>query len=119
MQILQNMNMDQFVIIVPAALVAMYAIVSIQKSLCYKNNPYTGLIIPVLCMLAATILAIRPLFMLDFTGSLIGFCAKMWFIFNIPTVVLLFPYFKGRQDTKAIALVGAEGGSTATEEDVK
>ena len=119
MQVLQNMDMDQFVIVVPAALIAMYAIISIQKSLSFRNNPYTGLIVPALCLIAATILAFRPMFMLDASGSLFRFCVKMWFIFNIPTVVLLFPYFKGRQDSKARALAEAEGGSTATEEDVK
>ena len=102
MQVLQNMDMDQFVIVVPAALVAMYAIIAIQKSLSFRNNPYTGLIIPALCLIASTILAFRPMFMLDMSGALLGFCVKMWFIFNIPTVVLLFPYFKGRQNTKSI-----------------
>ena len=103
MQVLQNMDMDQFVIVVPAALIGMYAIISVQKSLSFRNNPFTGLIVPALCLIAATILAFRPMFMLDASGSLFGFCVKMWFIFNIPTVVLMFPYFKGRQNAKTMA----------------
>ena len=103
MQVLQNMDMDTFVIVVPAVLIGLYAIISIQKALSFRNNPYTGLIIPALCLIVATILAFRPMFMLDASGSLFGFCIKMWFIFNIPTVVLLFPYFKGRQNAKVMA----------------
>ncbi len=114
MQVLQNMDMDQFVIVVPAALIGMYAIISIQKSLSFRSNPFTGLIVPALCLLAATILAFRPMFMLDASGSLFGFCVRMWFIFNIPTVVLMFPYFKGRQNAKTMAAMAE--AMTETEE---
>lgn len=104
MQVLQNMDMDQFVIVVPAALVAMYFIISVQKSLSFKNNPYTGLIIPGICFIAATILGFRPMFMLEADGALLWFCIKMWATFNIPTVVLMFPYFKGMQNRKAMKM---------------
>ena len=100
MQVFQNMDMNTFVLVVPTALFAMYGIIALQKHLSFKDNPYTGLIVPGICMLAATILAVRPLFILDIEGGLIWFCLKMWFVFNVPTVVFLFPYFKGRQNAK-------------------
>lgn len=100
MELLQNMNMDTFVVVVPATLVGMYAIIALQKHLCFRDNPYTGLIVPVLCILAATILAVRPLVIAGTEGGMLWFCFKMWMVFNIPTVVLLFPYFKGRQNAK-------------------
>ena len=49
MQILQNMDPDKMVIVLPTALLAMYFIVSLQKSLCEKQNPLIGLILPVIC----------------------------------------------------------------------
>lgn len=104
MQVLQNMDMDQFVVVVPAALVAMYALISVQKWLSFKDNPYTGLILPGICFIAATVLGFRPMFMLEAEGGLLWFCVRMWFTFNIPTVVLLFPYFKGLQNKKAMKL---------------
>lgn len=123
MQVLQNMDMDTFVIVVPAVLIGLYAIISIQKTLSFRNNPYTGLIVPALCMIAATILAVRPLIIAEASGSMFWFCFKMWMVFNIPTVVLLFPYFKGRQNAKqmqayAEAQAAAEETSEAAE-DVK
>lgn len=116
MEVLANMNMDQFVVIVPAVLIGLYALISIQKALSFKNNPYTGLIIPALCLIAATVLAVRPLIIAGTEGGMLFFCFKMWMIFNIPTVVLLFPYFKGRQnakETKAYAEVMAAAEQTA------
>lgn len=101
MQILQNMDMDKFVVIAPTALIAMYFIVSLQKSLSERSNPYTGLILPGICFIAASILAFRPLFILDADGNLLLFCLRMWLTFNIPTVAFLFPYFKGRRLRKA------------------
>ena len=59
MQILQNMDPDKMVIVLPTALLAMYFIVSLQKSLCAKQNPLIGLVLPVICFIAATILAFR------------------------------------------------------------
>lgn len=52
MQILQNMDPDKMVIVFPTALLAMYFIVSLQKSLCEKQNPLIGLILPVICFVA-------------------------------------------------------------------
>lgn len=115
MQVLQNMDMNTFVVVVPAALVAMYFIIALQKNLSFRSNPYTGLIIPGLCMLAATVLAVRPMFIIDVDGNLIWFCLKMWMVFNIPTVVLLFPYFKGRQNAKAMK-AWEEGQAAETDE---
>ena len=122
MQVLQNMDMDTFVIVVPAVLIGLYAIISIQKALSFRNNPYTGLIIPALCLIASTVLAFRPMFILDASGSLFGFCVKMWFIFNIPTVVFLFPYFKGIQNAKQMRAYEEAQAATdevATDEIVK
>ena len=102
MQILQNMDMDNFIVIVPAALVVMYLIISFQKSLCERDNPYAGLIIPFICFITATVLAFRPMFILTMDGSLLWFCIKMWLTFNIPTVAFLFPYFRCRQQKKAL-----------------
>ena len=45
MQILQNMDPDKMVIVLPTALLAMYFIVNLQKSLCEKQNPLIGLIL--------------------------------------------------------------------------
>ena len=94
MQILQNMDPDKMVIVLPTALLAMYFIVSLQKSLCEKQNPRIGLILPVICFVAATILAFRPLLVAD-AGQYEGlgiFCLRMWLTFNIATLVFLFPY---------------------------
>ena len=59
MQILQGMDADQMVIIFPSALVAMYLIISIQKYLCERRNRYIGLILPAICFIASTVLAVR------------------------------------------------------------
>ncbi len=116
MEVLQNMDMDTFVIVVPAVLIGLYAIISIQKALSFKSNPYTGLIIPALCLIAATVLAVRPMIITEASSGMLWFCFKMWMIFNIPTVVLLFPYFKGRQNAKQMqAFAEAEDAA----EDVK
>ena len=69
MQILQGMDADQMVIIFPSALVAMYLIISIQKYLCERRNRYIGLILPAICFIASTVLAVRPLLMTDSGGS--------------------------------------------------
>lgn len=102
MQILQNMDMDKFVIIVPTALIAMYLIISLQKSLSERDNKYVGLILPLICFVVATILAFRPLFIIDGgeTDGLFLFCLRMWATFNLPTVVFLFPYLRHRGQLK-------------------
>ncbi len=96
MQILQSMDPDKMVIVLPTALIAMYFIVSLQKSLCEKSNPFIGLILPALCFIAATILAFRPLLVADAGqyDGLLAFCLRMWLTFNIATLVFLFPYYK-------------------------
>ena len=99
MQILQNMDPDKMVIVLPTALLAMYFIVNLQKSLCEKQNPLIGLILPVICFVAATILAFRPLLVAD-AGQYEGlgiFCLRMWLTFNIATLVFLFPYYRQRR----------------------
>lgn len=103
MQILQNMDPDKMVIVLPTALIAMYFIISLQKSLCEKPNPLTGLILPVICFIASTILAFRPLFVADADqyDGLIAFCFRMWLTFNIATLVFLFPYYKQRRMKRA------------------
>ena len=103
MQILQNMDPDKMVIVLPTALIAMYFIISLQKSLCEKQNPLAGLILPVICFIAATILAFRPLFVTEagqYEG-LVAFCLRMWLTFNIVTLVFLFPYYKQRRMKRA------------------
>lgn len=102
MQILQNMDMDQFVIIVPSALIAMYLIITLQKSLSERDNKYVGLVLPLICFVVASILAFRPLFVVDGgeSGGLFLFCLRMWVTFNLPTVVFLFPYLRHRGQMK-------------------
>lgn len=105
MQVLQGMDPDKMVVIFPAALIAMYLIISFQKRLCEKWNPSIGLILPVACFLAATVLAFRPMFLAETAGSdgILSFCLRMWFTFNIPTLVFLFPYYKQRKLNKAVS----------------
>ena len=113
MQILQNMDPDKMVIVLPSALIAMYFIISLQKSLCEKKNPFTGLILPVICFIAATVLAVRPLFVANTgdLGGLVPFCIRMWLTFNIATLVFLFPYYKQRRYMRA-AKEAQESGET-------
>ena len=42
MQVLQGMDPDKMIIILPSALVAMYLIISLQKKLCSGSNPDTS-----------------------------------------------------------------------------
>ena len=105
MQILQRMDPDKMIIILPTALVAMYLIISLQKYLCERSNRYIGLILPALCFIASTILAVRPLIVSDpgeYEG-LVSFCIRMWLTFNIATLVFLFPYYKQRKTMRDIS----------------
>lgn len=105
MQVLQNMDPDKMIIILPSALVAMYLIISVQNFLCNRHNPYIGLILPAICFVISTILAFRPLFVADpgkFEG-LVAFCLRMWLTFNIATLVFLFPYYRHRKASRAAA----------------
>ena len=99
MEILQGMDPDRMIIIVPSALVVMYLVISLQNSLCSRTNPYTGLIIPAICFVAATLLAVRPLLVVESgqAGELVPLCLRMWLTFNIATLVFLFPYYKHRK----------------------
>ena len=105
MQILQGMDPNRMVIILPSALIAMYLIITIQKWLCERCKPYVGLILPAICFIASTVLAVRPLFVAgpDESDGLLIFCLRMWFTFNIATLVFLFPYYKHRKQMKAMA----------------
>lgn len=99
MQALMGMDPDKMIIVLPAGLIAIYLIVSIQKYLCERKNQNVGLIIPAICFIAATILAVRPLLVSDINqyDGLVSFCIRMWLTFNIPTIVFLFPYYKRRK----------------------
>lgn len=99
MQVLQNMDPDKMIIILPSALIAMYLIITLQKHLCERDNPYIGLILPIISFIISTVLAVRPLIIADiseYTG-LISFCIRMWLTFNIATLVFLFPYYMHRK----------------------
>ncbi len=105
MQALMGMSVDKMVIVLPSALIGMYLIILLQKTLSERQNPYAGLIIPVLCFAAATFLAVRPLFVAE-PGQYEGlgvFGLRMWLTFNIPTIVFMFPYIRQRKLMKAIA----------------
>ncbi len=105
MQALMGMSADKMVIILPSALIGMYLIILLQKTLSERRNPYVGLIIPALCLIAATILAVRPL-LVAAPGQFEGlglFCLRMWLTFNIPTIVFMFPYIRQRKLMKAMA----------------
>ena len=105
MQARMDMSADKMVIILPSALIGMYLIILLQKTLSERRNPYVGLIIPALCLIAATILAVRPL-LIAASGQFEGlglFCLRMWLTFNIPTIVFMFPYIRQRKLMKAMA----------------
>lgn len=103
MQVLQGMDPDKMVIIFPTALVAMYLVIRLQQYLCERRNPNIGLVLPAICFIVSTILAVRPLIVADageFDG-LVAFCIRMWLTFNISTLVFLFPYYKHRREIRA------------------
>lgn len=99
------MDPDKMIIVLPTALIAMYLIITLQKVLCERRNPHIGLILPAVCFIASTVLAVRPLLVAEpgeFDG-LVLFCIRMWFTFNIATLVFLFPYYKHRKIARAAA----------------
>ena len=115
MQVLQGMSVDRMVIILPSALVAMYLIISIQKRLSESSNRYLGLILPVACFIASTVLAGRPLIVGDPSQEgLVVFCIRMWLTFNIATLVFGFQYFRERRVKKALR--EAEAGEPSADE---
>ena len=95
MQVLQGMDPDKMIIILPSALVAMHLIISLQKKLCSGSNPHIGLILPAICFIASTVLAVRPLIVTaeEISGGFVLLCLRMWLTFNIATLVFLFPYY--------------------------
>jgi len=102
MQVLMNMDQDKMIIVLPTALIAMYLILRIQKSLCYKDNKKIGLILPAISFVVSTVLAVKPLFAPD-AGQYDGlgmFCLRMWVTFNIVTLVFLVPYYKRWKENK-------------------
>ena len=119
MNILQNMDMDHFIIIAPTALIVMYLLITLQKSLCEKSNPYMGLIIPAVCFIAATVLAVRPLLLLNGTETdgLFLITLRMWVTFNLVTVIFLIPYLKQLGQRKAQR--AAEAAVSSSPEEAK
>lgn len=103
MQILQGMDPDKMIIIFPTALIAMYLVISLQKSLCERRSPYWGLILPAAAFIVSTFLAFRPLFVAgsEEMDGLFLFCIRMWLTFNIVTLVFLFPYYRQRKLIKS------------------
>ena len=119
MQILQGMDPDKMIIVLPTALIAMYLIITLQKVLCERRNPHIGLILPAVCFIASTVLAVRPLLVAEpgeFDG-LVLFCIRMWFTFNIATLVFLFPYYKHRKIARAAAEQQLKDGQADSMED--
>lgn len=101
MDALQAMDMNKFVIIAPTLLVAIYLITTIQKRLSNSRNANLGLIIPIVCFIAATVLAFRPLLIVG--GGAEGMVAAsviVWLTFNVPTLAFLIPYFAAKKNKK-------------------
>ena len=116
MQVLQGMDPDKMVIILPSALIAMYLVISIQKYLSGRRGRLPGLIIPAICFIASTILAVRPLIVSAGSAAdgLGAYCLRMWLTFNIATIVFIFPYIITRRKMKELAEMTEEhSGSPA------
>lgn len=120
MQILMGMDPDKMIIILPTALVAMYLIITLQNSLCKRRNPYIGLVLPAICFIISTILAVRPLLVANAAeyDGLVSFCIRMWLTFNISTLVFLFPYYKHRKMIRAMEEAQAAASSTQDEHSI-
>lgn len=117
MQALMGMSVDKMVIVLPSALIGMYLIILLQKTLSERRNPYLGMILPAACLIAATVLAIRPL-LVAAPGEYEGlgmFCLRMWLTFNIPTIVFMFPYIRQRKIMKEMAALEAQTAEQAAE----
>ena len=102
MQAVMGMDPDKMILIFPAALVAIFIVVTLQKYMCDRPNVYMGLVLPGLCFIAATIMAVRPFFVVG-PGEHVGFinfCLRMWLTFNIPTIVFMFPFLKSWKQRK-------------------
>lgn len=123
MQVLMGMDPDKMIIILPSALVVMYLVITLQNSLCKRRNPYIGLILPGICFIVSTVLAVRPLLVADAAqyDGLLSFCIRMWLTFNISTLVFLFPYYKHRKMMRVMEETQTAASSTQDEhpEDVQ
>ena len=101
MDALQAMDMNKFIIIAPTLLVVIYLVTTIQKRLSNSKHANTGLIIPIICFIAATILAFRPLFIVDSeVDGMVAASVIVWLTFNIPTLAFMIPYFAARKNRK-------------------
>ena len=102
MNALQGMNVDQFIIIAPTFLVVTYLLITVQKKLCNGRNVKMGLIIPIIFFVVATVLAFRPLFIVDSSGTegMVAASLMVWMTFNIPTLALLFPFLMAIKNKK-------------------
>lgn len=111
MQVLQGMDPDKMVIILPSALIAMYAVITLQKSLSGRKGPVPGVVIPALCFIISTVLAVRPLIVSngDMADGLAAYCLRMWLTFNIATIVFLFPYIITRRRMKELEKLTVSG----------
>lgn len=118
---LQGMDMNNFIIIAPTALIVMYVVITLQKKLSNGKNVHYGLIIPVICFIAATVLAFKPLFTAEWISGqgMIGAALTVWMTFNIPTLALLFPYFMGLKNRKANQLIEEALAAEQTESAVE
>ena len=101
MEALQAMDMNKFVIIAPTLLIAIYLITTIQKRLSNSKHANLGLVIPILCFIAATVLAFRPLFIVDEEAEgMVAASFIVWLTFNVPTLAFMIPYFAARKNRK-------------------
>lgn len=117
MNALQGMDMNQFIIIAPTMLIAMYLIITLQKKLSNGKNPKYGLILPVICFVVATVLAFKPLFTVGASADgMVGAALVVWMTFNIPTLALLFPYLIALKNRKEAAML-AEAMAAAAEKE--
>lgn len=105
MSALQGMDMNQFIIIAPTVLIVIYVVITLQKKLSNSRNVHYGLIIPVICFIAATILAFRPLLIVGGEEGMLVASLTVWMTFNIPTLALLFPYLMALKNRKANQLI--------------
>ena len=108
MDVLQSMDMNQFIIFAPTTLVVLYVVITLQKKLSNGRNPHYGLIIPVVFFVIATILAFKPLFSVGVSEEgMLGAALIVWMTFNIPSIALLFPYLVALKNRKEAAYLAA------------
>ena len=117
MKALMGMSVIKMVIILPSALVAMYLVLSLQKYLSNRPGRIPGLMLPVGCFIAATVLAVRPLILAD-PGEYNGlgiFCLRMWLTFNIPTILFAFQYIRQKKVNAALQHAMSDQNESGTE----